>query len=315
MNFKIHNIDCIEFMTDAAKRGEQYDLSVFSPPFSSLYTYSNLASDMGNSRESDSEFVLHFKFFTDALYPVIKEGRNVCVHVQNPARSMTNHGYIGIWDMRGEMIRLFESSGFKYYGEVTIEKNPQAQSIRTKTHCLSFSQFVKDSLKSRPALADYLLIFKKGYESAVPCTGEFQKNIHGGIERKDVTNDDWINWANGIWQTNEGESIYLSYQTCWHTIHETNTLNYRAARQEEDERHLCPLQLDLIERCVRLWSNTGETVFSPFAGIGSEGYVSLKFGRNFVGTELKKEYAECAENNCNEIIEEMENEKCQTKLF
>lgn len=313
--FTIHNTDCIAWMHEAAKRGELFDLSVFSPPFSSLYTYSNLSADMGNSRESDDEFVLHFRFFTDALYPLIKEGRNVCVHVQNPARSMVNHGYVGIWDMRGEMIRLFESSGFKYYGEVTIFKNPQAQSIRTKSQCLTFSQFVKDSLKSRPALADYLLIFKKGYDSSIPCTGPTKRNAHGATERADVTNDDWINWASPIWFTDESESIYLPYQTTWMGIRETDTLNYRMARQNEDERHLCPLQLDLIERCVRLWSNPGETVFSPFAGIGSEGYVSLKWNRKFVGTELKPEYHACAINNCKNAISERELAKCQQSLF
>lgn len=313
MNFKIHNRDCIEWMHEAASECKQFDLSVFSPPFSSLYTYSNLSADMGNSRESDDEFILHFRFFTDALYPLIKDGRNVCVHVQNPARSMVNHGYIGIWDMRGEMIRLFESSGFHYYGEATIWKNPQAQSIRTKTQCLTFTQLVKDSLKSRPALADYLMIFKKGYNSEVPCTGKKQKNVHGAIERIDVPNDNWKDWASPIWFTNE-EGLYLPYQTAWMDIRETNTLNYRMARQKEDERHLSPLQLDLIERCVRLWSNEGETVFSPFAGIGSEGYVSLKWGRNFEGCELKPEYAECADMNCREAINETERVKCQLSL-
>lgn len=313
--FKIHNTDCIPWMHDAAKRGEQFDLSIFSPPFSSLYTYSNLSADMGNSRESDEEFIMHFKFFTDALFPLIKDGRNVCVHVQNPARSMSNHGYIGIWDMRGEIIRLFNSSGFNYYGEATIYKNPQAQSIRTKTQCLSFSSFIKNSLKSRPALADYLLIFKKGYDSVDPVTSDKQRNSHGMMERQDVTNDDWINWASPIWQTSELDSFYLPYQTTWFKIQETNTLNFRMARQEEDERHLCPLQLDLIERCVRLWSNEGETVFSPFSGIGSEGYVSLKWNRNFVGTELKPEYAKCASDNCQAAIDEMEAAKCQMSLF
>lgn len=300
-------------MHRSASDGIEFDLSVFSPPFSSLYTYSNLSADMGNSKESDDEFIMHFKFFTDALFKIIKEGRNVCVHVQNPARSMVNHGYIGIWDMRGEMIRLFESSGFKYYGEATIYKNPQAQSIRTKSQCLTFSQFVKDSMKSRPALADYLLIFKKGYASEIPCTGKLQKNQHGGTERVDVKNDDWINWASPVWGTNE-DGIMFPYHTSWMGIQETKTLNQRAARADEDERHLCPLQLDLIERCIRLWSNEGETVFSPFTGIGSEGYVSLKWGRNFVGTEIKPEYYNLANTNCKQAIEEMELSKCQTEL-
>ncbi len=313
-SFNIYNQDCILYMHEAAKKGVQYDLSIFSPPFSSLYTYSNLKADMGNSRESDDEFIMHFKFFTDALYPLIKEGRNVCVHVQNPSRSIANHGYVGIWDMRGEIIRLFESSGFKYYGEVTIWKNPQAQSIRTKTQCLTFTQFIKDSLKSRPALADYLLIFKKGYDSSIPCTNETRRNDHGAIERIDVSNQDWIEWASPIWLTNE-DGFYLPYQTCWFDIKETNTLNYRMARQEEDERHLCPLQLDLIERCVRLWSNKGETVYSPFAGIGSEGYVSLSLDRNFEGTELKPEYCECGIMNCNNALKIKRDKESQITLF
>jgi DNA modification methylase len=269
---------------------------------------------MGNSRESDDEFMMHFKFFTDALYPLIKDGRNVCIHIQNVSRSMTNHGYIGIWDIRGEMIRLMESSGFHYYGEATIYKNPQAQSIRTKTQCLTFTQFAKDSLKSRPALADYLLIFKKGCASEIPCTGLKQRNEHGALERSDVTNQDWINWASPIWDTNE-DGFYLPYQTVWHDIRETNTLNVRMARRDEDERHLCPLQLDLIERCVRLWSNPGETVFSPFAGIGSEGYVALKHDRKFVGCELKPEYFECADKNLRLAISENEEASCQISLL
>jgi len=311
--FETFNEDCIVWMKN--NKEKQFDLCVFSPPFASVYAYSNNPGDMGNSKDCDDEFLMHHQFFVNALFPVIKEGRNVCVHIQNPARSIINHGYIGIWDMRGEIIRQFESAGFYYYGEATIEKNPQAQSIRTKTQCLSFSQFVKDSLRSRPALADYLLIFKKGIKSEAPCTFIKQKNEHGALERKDVTNDDWISWANPIWQTEENESIYLPYQTCWHTINETNTLNYRAARNKDDERHLCPLQLDLIERCVRLWSNEGETVFSPFMGVGSEGYIALKWDRKFVGCELKDEYYNCSNDNLKMAIQEKENDKCQTSLF
>lgn len=309
--YELYNEDCIEWMHKNSHR--QFDLSVFSPPFSSLYAYSKHPEDMGNSRESDDEFMLHFKFFTDALYPIIKDGRNVCVHVQNPARSIINHGYIGIWDMRGEMIRLFEKSGFHYYGEATIWKNPQAQSIRTKTQCLAFSQFIKDSLRSRPALADYLLVFKKGISPEVPCTSEKQKNEHGAMERKDLPNDKWIDWASPIWHTGD-DSFYLPYQTCWSDIKETDTLNYRMARTDEDERHLCPLQLDLIERCIRLWSNKGETVFTPFAGIGSELYQSLLWERRAVGTELKKEYYDVANQNCQNAIQERTLKECQQSL-
>jgi DNA modification methylase len=259
--------------------------------------------------------MLHHEFFLKALYPIIKEGRNVCVHVQNPARSIVNHGYVGIWDMRGEMIRQYEQAGFHYYGEVTIWKNPQAQSIRTKTQCLAFTQFIKDSSRSRPALADYLLIFKKGVKSEVPCTSDKQKNEHGAMERKDVTNQNWIDWASPIWYTDEQESTYLPYQTIWKDINETKTLNQRTVRTEKDEKHLCPLQLDLIERCIKLWSNPGETVFSPFGGIGSESYMSLKLGRKSCTTELKEVYANQIDVNCKKALQELEDDNAQTDLF
>jgi DNA modification methylase len=300
--FEIHNTDCIPWMLDAAKDGRQFDLMVYSPPFASLYAYSNLPADMGNSRESDGEFLLHFEFFANAIFPLLKPGRNMCVHIQNPARSMSAHGRPGIWDMRGDCIKLFERAGFWYYGEVTIAKNPQAQSIRTKSLQLQFTQFIKDSMVSRPALNDYLLIFKAPGKNEVPVTSEKQTNDHGALERKDVNNSTWIDWAWGTWGTDE-QGMLLPYPI-WEGIRETKTLNERAARKEEDQRHLCPLQLDLIERCVRLWSNPGETVFTPFLGIGSEAYTALHWDRKAIGTEIKDEYFACAQKNCTEAIQE-----------
>lgn len=287
--------DCISRMHKLREEKFKADLSVFSPPFSSLYAYTNDLHDMGNSKESDNEFNLHFSFFANAIFPLIKAGRNMCVHVQNPSRSLENHGRRGIWDMRGEMIRIFEKAGFWYYGEISIFKNPQAQSIRTKAQALTFSQFVKDSSISRPALLDYLMIFKVPGKSEVPCTNEIQINEHGAKERKDVTNNDWIEWANGIWSTVD-DSFKLPYPV-WFNIRETETLNKRKAKESKDEKHICPLQLDLIERCVRLWSNERETVFSPFAGIGSEGYISILNYRKFVGIELKESYFNEMEKN------------------
>jgi DNA modification methylase len=300
--FEIHNTDCIPWMLEAAKQGRQFDLMVYSPPFASLYAYSNLPADMGNSRESDGEFLLHFEFFANAIFPLLKPGRNMCVHIQNPARSISAHGRPGIWDMRGDCIKLFEKAGFWYYGEVTIGKNPQAQSIRTKSQQLQFTQFVKDSTISRPALNDYLMIFKAPGKNEVPVTGKTQTNDHNHTERLDVTNKDWIQWAEWVWKTDEA-GLLLPYPT-WEGIRETRTLNERAARKEEDQRHLCPLQLDLIERCVRLWSNPGETVFTPFLGIGSEAYTALHWDRKAVGTEIKDEYFACAQKNCLEAIQE-----------
>lgn len=313
MNYQIRLGDCITEMERLKAEGFQADLSVFSPPFASLYAYSSNPADMGNSRESDDEFRLHFEFFANAIFPLIKPGRNMCVHIQNPSRSITHHGRPGIWDLRGEMIRLFEAAGFWYYGEITIWKNPQAQSIRTKAQALTFTNFIKDSAISRPALADYLMVFKKPGQNAVPCTNKIQINEHGARERIDVTNQDWIQWAEPIWATQE-DGFMLPYPV-WFNIRETNTLNERAARNENDERHICPLQLDLIDRCVRLWSNEGETIFSPFAGIGSEGYQSLLNRRKFVGIEIKPEYHVEALKNCAEAEKELVSQEAQLCLL
>jgi len=275
--WNIINGDCVTEMHAMADRGDLFDLAVFSPPFASLFTYSNLDQDMGNSRDSDDEFLMHHRFFVDALIRVVRPGRNVCVHVQNPTRTKATHGHMGIWDMRGDMIRQYQQGGFVFYGDITVDKCPQAQAIRTKAHALMFVNLEKDSMISRPALADYVLIFKRPGVNATP--------VHP-VQNGEMTRETWIEWARPIWRG----------------IKETNTLNVRLAREEEDERHLCPLQLDLIERCVRLWSNRGETVFSPFAGVGSEGYVAVQLGRRFVGTELKPAYASRAQFNMAEAV-------------
>lgn len=157
-DYRIANTDCIPAL-EALPRAS-VDLAVFSPPFSSLFAYSDADADMGNSRESDDEFLLHFDFFARALAPVMKPGRNVCLHIQQVARTRVHHGFIGLFDIRGAIIRKMEEAGLHYYGDVTIPKNPQAQSIRTKAACLTFSNFERDSAISRPALSDYLLIFK-----------------------------------------------------------------------------------------------------------------------------------------------------------
>lgn len=236
------------------------DLAVFSPPFSLLYTYSASDRDLGNSA-TDDQFWQHFGFISAELRRVMRPGRNVCVHVAQIPSQKAKDGVIGLKDFRGDTIRHFQAAGFVYHGEVCIDKDPQAQAIRTKSKGLLFTQMRKDSVWSRPALADYILIFRAPGENAVP--------IH-----PDISNDQWIEWARPI----------------WYGIRETDTLNVAEGREAEDERHICPLQLGTIERCVRLWSNAGETVLSPFAGIGSEGFVSVKHGRRFVGVELKPSY-------------------------
>jgi DNA modification methylase len=222
---------------------------------------------LGNSRSGD-EFYQHFGYIADHLLRITKPGRNCCVHVAQIPAMLVRDGYIGMKDFRGDVIRLFDSRGWIYHGEVCIDKDPQAQAIRTKSKGLLFTQMHKDSSWSRPALADYILIFRKPGDNTVPIN-------------PDLTNDEWIEWARPI----------------WYNIRESDTLQYRRARNEDDERHICPLQLGTIERCIRLWSNPGEVVCSPFAGIGSEGYMAIKLGRRFVGCELKPEYYEVAVQN------------------
>lgn len=254
---------------------DSIDLIVYSPPFASLYTYSPSDRDLGNCA-TDAEFFEHYGFIVDELLRVLKPGRNCCVHVQQVTLSKANHGFVGMADFRGEVIRAHQRAGFNFYGEVTVDKDPQAQAIRTKAHCLMFQTLRRDAAANRPALADYLLIFKKHGENEVPID-------------TDVTNEEWIEWARPIWTG----------------IRESDTLQYQSAREDDDERHICPLQLGFIDRCVRLWSNRGETVLSPFAGIGSEGYMAIKRGREFVGCELKPSYWSMAVGNLRAIEKEM----------
>lgn len=242
-------------------------LSVFSPPFQSLYTYSPSERDLGNSATPET-FWQHFGFISRELRRVMVPGRNVCVHVAQVTKTKATHGVIGLFDFRGDTIRHFEAAGFTYYGEVCIDKDPQAQAIRTHSKALLFTQFHKDSSWSRPALADYILLFKAPGENPVPIVPE-------------LTNNEWIEYARPI----------------WYGIKETETLNVVDAREQEDERHICPLQLGTIERCIKLWSNAGETVLSPFAGIGSEVYQAVRLGRKGIGVELKPTYFTVAVRN------------------
>ncbi len=246
-------------------------LSVSSPPFASLFTYSPSQRDLGNSA-TRAEFIEHYGYIIRENLRVTMPGRIACVHVQQLTTTKTTHGYTGLTDFRGDVIRAYLDVGWYFHGEVTVNKDPQAQAIRTKAHALTFATKNRDSAGTRPALADYLLLFRKPGDNTVPI-------------KNDVTNDEWIDWAQPVW---------------W-DIKETRTLNVRAGREDADERHICPLQLDFIERCVRLWSNPGETVLSPFAGIGSEVYIARKLGRFGLGIELKASYWQTAVTNLREL--------------
>lgn len=243
------------------------DLSIYSPPFASLYTYSPSDRDLGNSATTD-EFIEHYRFILDHMFRVTKPGRTNAVHVQQVAILKSREGYVGLQDFRGRVIQAHLDAGFIYYGEVTVDKNPQLQAVRTKAQGLMFVQLRRDSALSRPALADYVLLFHKPGDNEVPIS-------------PDIDNETWIEWASPV----------------WYGIAEMATLNPGSGAEDADERHICPLQLPLIERAVRLWSNPGELVLSPFAGIGSEGYVSVKHGRRFIGCELKPSYWSTAIDN------------------
>lgn len=253
--------DCVERTKELPTAS--VGLSVFSPPFASLYTYSASRRDLGNCSGFD-EFFQHFSYLIPEILRVTMPGRRCAVHCQQLSTTKAVHGFIGWRDFRGELIRAFQAGGWVYDGEICIDKNPQVQAVRTKSKQLMFVQKAKDSSWLRPGMADYVLLFRHPDESSpVPV-------------KTDVTNEEWILFAHPI----------------WYDIKEGNVLKFRGteAREEEDEKHICPLQLETIERCIRLWSNPGEIVFSPFAGIGSEGYVARRFGREFIGIELKESY-------------------------
>lgn len=264
-NWSLYHGDSVEVMPGLP--ANSVHLSVFSPPFLSLFVYSATERDLGNSRDP-RQFWRHFGFVIDELMRVMVPGRVVCVHVAQVAKTLATHGEIGFFDFRGMTIRAFQRKGWAYQGEACIDKDPQAQAIRTHAKGLLFVQLRKDAAWMRPGLADYILIFRKPGANPVP--------IH-----PDITNDQWIEWARPI----------------WYGIEESDTLNVAEGRDPDDERHVCPLQLGTIERCVRLWSNPGEVVFTPFAGIGSEVYQAIKCGRKGAGSELKRRYFETAVRN------------------
>lgn len=265
--WKVVHCDCIPHLH--AMPEESVDLAVFSPPFPAVYAYTSEAADLGNSEELQNEARLHFSFFFRGLRKVMKPGRAVIVHCSQIVR-MRRSGEQGMFDFRGLLIRLATRAGFIYEYDWLVRKNPQSQAIRTKSRSLQFSGLESDRAKSRGAMGDYLIKFVAPGENAVKIDGEGQ-----------VSRNEWIQWA----------------ECCWMDIRETDTLNVAAGRAENDTKHICALQLSVIDRIVRLYSNAGEIVFSPFTGIGSEGYTALKLGRRFYGCELKDEYFAAAGKN------------------
>ena len=264
-------------------------LSIFSPPFPGMYTYTNSKRDLGNTK-TIKELIDHFKYLIPELLRITKPGRHCCLHLCQSVAFKNRDGYIGIKDFRGEVIKAMEKEGWVYYGEVCIDKNPQVKAIRTKDRGLLFKTLCTDASHLHAALADYLLQFRKPGENEEPIkAGNAEKYNSNGW----ITPQEWIEWAAPVW--------YRQTKDYPGGIKETDVLQFRHAKDKEDEKHLCPLQLGVIERAVKLWSNPGDTIYSPFAGIGSEGYVALKLNRKFIGCELKESYFKVADKNLKSV--------------
>jgi hypothetical protein len=295
-DYSIYHGDCIPHMLEDMPENS-VDCAVFSPPFPSLYAYTDSESDIGNVDSMGGEASVHLSFLFAGLARVLKPGRVAVVHVCQIPR-MKRSGGVGLCDFRGTNIRLGERAGLVYEYDWSVRKNPQAQAIRTRSRELQFAGLESDRSKQRGTLQDYLIKFRKPGESAVPINAKDQ-----------ISRNDWIKWAEG----------------CWDDIIETDTLNTAAAKSDDDTRHICPLQLEVIRRLVLLYSNPGEIVFSPFTGIGSEGFVSVggtspKTGkriadaRRFYGCELKPEYYEQASKNIQRAIA-LRSDAEQSSLF
>ena len=261
------NGDCVEVMEGIPERSIDY--SIFSPPFASLYTYSNSPRDMGNCRD-DAEFFAHFAHLIRQLRRVMKPGRNVSFHCMLLPTSKERDGYIGLKDFRGDLIRAFQAEGFIYASEVCIWKDPVTAMQRTKALGLLHKTVRNNASMSRQGIPDYLVTMR--------APGDVEDRVKHG---EDYPVDKWQKVASPVWMD----------------IDPSDTLQFRSAREHDDERHICPLQLEVIRRGVDLWTNPGDVVLSPFMGIGSEGYVSLQMARRFVGVELKKSYYEQAVRN------------------
>jgi DNA modification methylase len=293
--YAIYNGDCIEVMRDLPD--ESVHFSVFSPPFADLYCYSDSPMDLGNCKNYD-EFFIHFGFVVEQLARIIKPGRNCAVHCMDIPAMKERDGFIGIKDFSGDIIRLFQKHGFVYHSRHTIWKDPLIEATRTKALGLMHKQLQKDSTRSRAGLPDYLLAFRNAGENTIPVTHPEGLESYAGSD--EMPRADGIKRSHNIWRA------YAS--PVWMDIRQTNTLNAKTAREADDEKHLCPLQLDVIERALTLWSNPGEVVFTPFMGVGSEVYGAVLNGRKGMGAELKTAYYNQAVRNLAEVENHMEQE-------
>jgi len=300
--------DCVQLITNVESKSVHF--TVFSPPFADLYTYSDELADMGNCTDYD-QFCIQFGYLVKELSRVMMDGRNVAVHCMDLPVQKGKEGYIGLRDFSGMILRLFAENGFIYHSRVTIWKNPVTEMQRTHALGLLHAQIKKDSSMSRTGIPDYVLVFRKEGVNPIPITHYADINeVHLAckkdpsldfeIERSKVLSvDKWQKYASPVWMD----------------IDYGNTLNKVPARDDNDEKHICPLQLDTIERCIALWTNPNETVFTPFGGIGSEPYQAIKMGRKGLAFELKASYFDLLKQNCQQAINEVGAAKMQLSLF
>ena len=279
-NWRIVLGDCVDKVQEIQPGSIHY--SVYSPPFSSLYSYSNSDRDMGNNKRYE-DFLTHYGFLVEHLFNATMPGRLTSFHCMDLPSSKFRDGFIGLKDFRGQLISLYQSKGWILHSQVVIWKDPVTAMQRTKALGLLHKQIKKDSCMSRQGIPDYVVTMRKPGENP---------------ERVGHTNE---TFPVELWQK------YAS--PVWMDINPSDTLQFRMAREKNDERHMCPLQLQVIERCIELWSNPGDTVLSPFAGIGSEGYQAIKMGRKFLGVELKESYWKVACKNLAEAEKELTSQR------
>lgn len=299
-DYSIYNGDCVELIKQLPDNSVHY--SVFSPPFASLYTYSNSDRDMGNCKD-DATFIRHFAYLVEELFRVVKPGRLVSVHCMDIPATKVNDGFIGLKDFPGEIIQLFTEKGFYYHSRVTIFKDPLIEATRTHAIGLLHKQIVKDSSMCKQGNADYILTFRKPGENDEPVGHPDGFTRYIGTDQLDdskvFSHQVWRKYANPIWMD----------------IDQTNTLAVAGSRDPDDERHICPLQLQVIERCIELWSNPGDIVLDPFMGIGSVPYTAVKMDRKGIGFELKESYFKVAKKNMKHIEVEKEHRGNQLDIF
>lgn len=309
-DWRLWHGDCVE--VSASLPDECVGYTLFSPPFSSLYTFSDDPRDMSNTRTHE-EFWAQFNFLIAELYRMTKPGRLCSIHCMNLPTSITRDGYIGIYDFRGDVIRAFQKVGFIYHAEaqrpteITIRKDPVAAMQRSKALGLLHKQVVKDSAMSRQAIADYIVTTRKPDENKEPVAGMFTE--YRGTDFEPEQSIPYEDYEKGRTLAQPGTkqysiAVWQRYaETVWMDIAQGDVLSRHMAREEADERHIAPLQLTVIRRCLQMWTNPGDVVFSPFAGIGSEGYVALEMKRKFIGAELKESYWRQARDNLTSIAQ------------